>query len=62
MANIEKLDTDHYVNFNANEVKIKLRELSLKINEIIDVVNILTTEYDEDDYEIDPEDVMIKSK
>ena len=54
MYPIEKIDDVHDTNFNAVDMKRKIREISLKINEIIDVVNALTAEYDEvNDQEID---------
>ena len=54
MYPIEKMDDVHDTNFNAVDMKRKIREISLKINEIIDVVNALTAEYDEvNDQEID---------
>ena len=46
MYQIEKLDDVHDTNFNAIDVKRKLREIALKINEIIDLVNALSKEYD----------------
>lgn len=47
MKQIEKIDDVHDTNFNAVDMKRKIREISLKINEMIDVINALTTEYDD---------------
>ena len=57
LREIEKLDTSLDTNFNKIDVARKIRMLSLKINEIIDVVNSMNVKELEDD---DDEDVVIK--
>lgn len=55
MDKIDKINEIHDTNFNAVDVKRKLRIMSAKINEIIDVVNELVDDTEE---EIDNDDII----
>lgn len=55
MDKIDKINDLYDTNFNAVDVKRKLRIMSAKINEIIDVVNELVDDTDE---ETDVDDII----
>ena len=55
MDKIDKINDLYDTNFNAVDVKRKLRIMSAKINEIIDVVNELVDDTEE---EIDNDDII----
>lgn len=59
---IEKLDTVIDTNFNRVDVARKIRLLSLKINEIIDVVNSMNVNEidDDEDDELTLNDIKLK--
>lgn len=59
---IEKLDTTIDTNFNRVDVARKIRLLSLKINEIIDVVNSMNVNEidDDEDDELTLNDIKLK--
>ena len=48
MDKIDKINDTHDTNFNAVDVKRKLRVMSAKINEIIDIVNEMIDDTEED--------------